>query len=113
VTSTLNDLFERAVAAYKDEIALRMLIPKERKKGHGIRLILNEISYARLKEMAGRLAAALAEMGVEKGDRVALISKPRAAWATAFFAILRCGAAVVPLDPALQPGELPRIITEA
>jgi|LZCG01.1.fsa_nt_gb long-chain acyl-CoA synthetase len=110
---TLNDLFEKAVSSHKENIALRMLIPKERKKGRGSRLILNEISYARLEEMVARLAGALDELGVKKGDKVALISKPRAAWATAFFAILRRGASVVPLDPELQQGEIERILTEA
>ncbi len=110
---TLNELFNKAVAAHGEEIALRMLIPKERKHGHGIQLILNEISYSRLGEMVGRLATALDELGVKKGDKVALISKPRAAWATAFFAILRCGAIVLPLDPDLQEGEIERILLEA
>jgi len=110
---TLNELFNKAVAAHGDKIALRMLIPKERKRGRGIQLVLNEISYSRLGEMAGRLATALDELGVKKGDKVALISKPRAAWATAFFAILRCGATVLPLDPELQQGEIERILAEA
>ena len=110
---TLNELFNKAVAAHGDKIALRMLIPKERKRGRGIQLVLNEISYSRLGEMVGRLATALDELGVKKGDKVALISKPRAAWATAFFAILRCGATVLPLDPELQQGEIERILAEA
>jgi long-chain acyl-CoA synthetase len=110
---TINELFNKAVAAHAENIALRMLIPTERKKGRGIRLVLNDISYARLGEMVGRFADALAEFGIEKGDRVALISKPRAAWATSIFAILRCGAAVIPLDPDLQVGEIERILVEA
>ncbi len=110
---TVNDLFNEAVTAHPEDVALRMLIPKERKRGRGIRLILNEISYSRLGGTVGRLAAALAELGVKKGDKVALISKPRAAWATTFFGILHCGATVVPLDPELQQGEIERILTEA
>ena len=110
---TLNEIFDRSVASHKEAIALRMLIPKERKKGRGIQLVLNEISYNRLGEMVARLAGALDKLGVKKGDKVALISKPRVAWATAFFAILRCGAAVVPLNPELQQKEIERILTEA
>ena len=110
---TLNELFNKTVAAHGEKIALRMLIPKERKHGGGIQLILNEISYTRLGEMVGRLATALNELGIKKGDKVALISKPRAAWATAFFAILKCGATVVPFDPELQEGEIERILVEA
>ncbi len=110
---TLNELFDHAVKEHHDRIALRMPIPKERKRGGGIRLVLNEISYERLGEMVGRLASALTELGVKKGDKIALISKPRAAWVTAFFAILRVGAVVVPLDPDLQKGEIQRILSEA
>lgn len=66
---TLNELFNKSVASHGDKIALRMLIPKERKRGRGIQLILNEISYARLGEMVGRLATALDGLGVKKGTR--------------------------------------------
>jgi len=111
--TTINRLFEEAVAAHTERVALRLLIPKERKSGRGIRLILNEISYERLGEMASRFATALIEQGIQRGDRIALISKPRSAWATAFFGVLRSGAAVAPLDPELQPGEIERILAEA
>jgi len=110
---TISRLFDDAVSAFADRTVLRMPIPKERKRGRGVQLVLNEITYGRLGEMVGRLAAALSELGVAPGDRVALISKPRTAWATSFFAILRCGAVVVPLDPELQKGEVERILVEA
>ena len=110
---SISKLFDDAVAEHRDRIALRLPIPKERKRGRGIRLILNEVTYERLGEMVGRLATALGELGVAKGDRVALIAKPRSAWATSFYAILRCGATVVPLDPELQAGEIERILSEA
>ncbi|MEW5825293.1 MAG: AMP-binding protein [Candidatus Bipolaricaulota bacterium] len=110
---TISKLFEDATQTHRDRVALRMPIPKERKSGRGVQLVLNEVSYGRLGEMVGRLAAALTEHGVARGDRVALISKPRTAWATSFFAILRCGATVVPLDPELQKNEIGRILAEA
>lgn len=110
---TINDLFNEAVTTHRERVALRMPVPKERKRGHGVRLVLNEITYGRLEEMVGRFASSLAELGVHKGDRVAVIAKPRVAWATSFFATLRLGATVVPLDPDLQPGEIERILTEA
>jgi len=110
---TISKLFDDAVAEHGQGVALRMPIPKERKRGRGVVLVLNEITYERLGEMVGRFAAAFSEMGINPGDRVALISKPRAAWATSFFAILRCGAVVVPLDPELQKVEIERILREA
>jgi len=110
---TISKLFEDSVAANGPRVMLRMPIPKERKRGRGVQLVLNEITYERVGEMVGRFSAALTELGISPGDRVALISKPRAAWATAFFSILRCGAVVVPLDPELQKGEIERILREA
>jgi len=110
---TLAQLFDESVERFAERTALRMPVPKERKSGRGVQLILNEISYGRMGEMAGRLSTALSELGVSKGDRVALVAKPRAAWATSFFAILRCGAVVVPLDPELQASEIERILEDA
>ncbi|MFC2081695.1 AMP-dependent synthetase/ligase [Candidatus Bipolaricaulota bacterium] len=110
---TISKMFDDAVAAHAGRIALRMPIPKERKSGRGVKLVLNEISYDRLGEMVGRFSTALSELGVAAGDRVAVIAKPRAAWMTSFFAILRCGAVVLPLDPELQKGEIQRILAEA
>jgi len=110
---TISKLLEDAVDAHAQRVALRMPIPKERKRGRGIQLVLNEITYERLGEMVGRFASALKELGIQPGDHVALISKPRAAWATTFFSILWCGGIVVPLDPELQKGEIERILREA
>jgi len=110
---TISKLLEDAVDAHAQRVALRMPIPKERKRGRGIQLVLNEITYERLGEMVGRFASALKELGIQPGDRIALISKPRAAWATTFFSILWCGGIVVPLDPELQKGEIERILREA
>jgi len=110
---TISKLFEDSVSAHAQRVALRMPIPKERKRGRGIQLVLNEITYERLGEMVGRFASALTELGIQPGDRVALISKPRAAWATTFFSILWSGGVVVPLDPELQKGEIERILREA
>jgi len=110
---TISKLFDDAIAVHGERIALRMPIPKERKSGRGVKLVLNEITYDRLGEMVGRFTTALSELGVSPGDRVAVIAKPRAAWMTSFFSILRCGGVVLPLDPELQKGEIQRILAEA
>jgi len=110
---TVSRLFEDAVQTHRDRVALRMPVPKERRSGRGTQFVLNEVTYGRLGEMVGRLATALRDLGVGRGDRVALVAKPRTAWATSFFAILRCGATVVPLDPELQKNEIERILAEA
>ena len=48
-----------------------------------------------------RLSKALLELGVERGDRVALMSENGPHWPTVDFAVLGAGAALVPIYPTL------------
>ncbi len=52
------------------------------------------------------LAAALGHLGVEPGDRVALLLPACAEFVQSLFALSRLGAVAVPLDPRLPPSEL-------
>ncbi|UYM25874.1 AMP-binding protein [Streptomyces sp. AD16] len=64
----------------------------------------DRLSYARLDARAEELARHLAARGVRPGDRVA-VSLPRSAGlVVALLAVLKAGAAYVPLDPA-HPAE--------
>ncbi|MFE7868905.1 amino acid adenylation domain-containing protein [Micromonospora humida] len=68
-----------------------------------------ELSYGALDTAAAGLAARLVAAGVRPGDRVA-VAAPRGADAvTAFLAVLRAGAAYVPVDVA-QPASRSRAI---
>lgn len=53
-------------------------------------------SWARVKDEAERLARALVQMGVERGDRVLIVSENRPEWCVADLAILMAGAVTVP-----------------
>jgi long-chain acyl-CoA synthetase len=64
------------------------------------------LSYAALDGAASRLATQLAERGVRRGDRVALIMPNVAYFPIAYYAILRLGAVVVPMNPLLKAGEI-------
>ncbi|GAA3755480.1 amino acid adenylation domain-containing protein [Salinactinospora qingdaonensis] len=58
------------------------------------------LSFVELDERVNRLARRLIAEGVGPGDRVAVLL-PRTTWAVAtIFAVLRAGAAYVPIDPA-------------
>lgn len=64
----------------------------------------DRLTYARLDAQAEELARHLAARGVGPGDRVA-VSLPRSAGlVVALLAVLKAGAAYVPLDPA-HPAE--------
>lgn len=57
----------------------------------------------RIASEADRVAAALADTGIEPGDRVALFVGDGPLWHAGFFGALRAGAVVVPLDEATGP----------
>ena len=64
------------------------------------------LSYAALDGAASRFATLLAGRGVQRGDRVALIMPNVAYFPIAYYAILRLGAVVVPMNPLLKAGEI-------
>jgi long-chain acyl-CoA synthetase len=64
------------------------------------------ISYAELREATDRLACALERLGVRKGDRVALYLLNSPQFIIAYFAALKCGAAVTPISPVYTSHEV-------
>jgi long-chain acyl-CoA synthetase len=65
-----------------------------------------EIKYRELLEGADRLAAAFTDLGVRKGDRVALYLLNSPQFIMAYFAILKCGAVVTPISPVYTSHEV-------
>lgn len=68
------------------------------------------ITYAQLLEDVKRFAAGLAEFGVERGDRVGLISDNRREWMVTDLAVLGLGAADVPRGCDATEGEIGYIL---
>jgi len=64
------------------------------------------LTYAQLDADSDALAAALVDMGVRKGDRVAIILPNCAQFAIAFFAILKAGAVVTATNPTYPPDKM-------
>jgi len=65
-----------------------------------------EISYAKLKELTDRFATALADLGVKKGDTVALYLLNCPQYVIAYFAALSIGAKVTPISPVYTSHEI-------
>ena len=65
-----------------------------------------QLTYAELDAASAAFAARLRGLGVEPGDRVALIAPNVVAFPVAYYAILRAGAVVVPMNPLLKAGEV-------
>ena len=63
-------------------------------------------SYLDLQQQAGRLAQVLAGLGVQRGDRVAIVMPQRFETAVAYIAILQMGAVAMPLSMLFGPEAL-------
>ena len=63
-------------------------------------------TFAEVDAEAASLAASLARLGVERGDRIALVLPSCPESVVSSFAAVRLGALVVPLDPNLLPPDL-------
>ncbi|WP_437954946.1 long-chain fatty acid--CoA ligase [Sorangium sp. So ce119] len=70
------------------------------------------ITYAEFGQLVARFRGGLASLGVQRGDRVALISNNRVEWAVAAYACFSMGVAVVPMYEAQLPAEWAFIIND-
>jgi amino acid adenylation domain-containing protein len=99
VTVLLHDHLARAADSRPDATALTL--GDER------------LSYGDVAVLSDRLAAALAAHGVEPGDRVGLLVPKQPAAIVAMHAVLKAGAAYVPLDSESPAPRLARIVASA
>jgi amino acid adenylation domain-containing protein len=72
-----------------------------------------EITYRELDELANRVARALLERGVVPGDRVGIWMPKSIDAVTAMQAVLRVGAAYVPVDPLSPVARARQILTDS
>jgi long-chain acyl-CoA synthetase len=71
------------------------------------------ITYRELGELVDCFRAALAGLGVERGDKVAVISNNRVEWAVGAYATYGLGAHYVPMYEAQQPKEWAYIVRDS
>ncbi len=87
---TISEMVSRNRRMYPDDTALIELKPSQ-----GLR---KEITWKQFDERVNRLANALIERGVKKGDRVIHWMLNSTSWLEAYFGIIRTGAWAVPLN---------------
>jgi long-chain acyl-CoA synthetase len=92
--STLSELFLKVASYNKPDCLLSK-----------IGGTYQPISTAELVDRVRRLSKALIGLGVERGDRVALMSENGPHWPTVDFATLCAGAVLVPIYPTLLPDQ--------
>lgn len=99
VAASLTDAFVAQARLRPDAVAIR----------DGDRVI----SHGQLDAISAAVAAGLRERGVIAGDIVALDAQRGADAIIAMLAILRCGAAYLPLDPTQPPARLATMLADA
>ncbi|MDT7577966.1 MAG: long-chain acyl-CoA synthetase, partial [Pseudonocardiales bacterium] len=78
-----------------------------------VRLDDRTLTYAELDDASARLAVLLADRGVRPGGAVGLMLPNTVEFAVAYFAILRSGAVVVPMNPLLKAREVEYYLTDS
>jgi long-chain acyl-CoA synthetase len=91
-TLSVPDLFDQMAEKFADKTALIFYGKK--------------ISYAKLREEVNRFATALADLGVAKGDTVALYLLNCPQYVIAYFASLKVGAKITPISPVYTSHEI-------
>jgi len=94
---TLPALFETSVERFAPNVLIR-----EKREG-----TWQDTTFAEMRTLVHRCAAGLMDLGLAKGDRVALISEGRKEWPAAELGILYAGAIDVPISVRLE--ELPEL----
>src|SRR5262249_48004521 len=73
----------------------------------------HRLTYAQFADRAARLAAAIKQMGINPGDRIAFLSGNCHRLLEAFYGVLAAGAVLLPLNIRLAPLELAYILNDS
>ncbi|MDO9457424.1 AMP-binding protein [Nocardioides sp.] len=103
VPLTVRDFVDRAVQVYGERVGV---VDEPDQPAPS----LGDLTYAELGALARRQAARLDQLGIEVGDRVAVVSHNSARLLTSFFGVVASGRVLVPVNFRLQPDEVRYIV---
>jgi fatty-acyl-CoA synthase len=106
VPFSVNDFIERARAVYGERVGL---VDEPVQPAPS----LGSLTYAEVHDLARRQAARLDELGLDVGDRVAVISHNSARLLTSFFGVCGSGRILVPINFRLRPEEIAYIVAHS
>ncbi len=72
-----------------------------------------KINYRELGCRTGETAYNLMKIGIERGERVAILAESRPEWSVALFGIISCAAVTVPMDTKLSETEIKFILNDS
>lgn len=73
----------------------------------------NKITFKQLHDEVNRFATALSQLGVKKGDKVALYLLNSPQYVIAYFSILKVGGTVTPISPVYTSSEVKHQLTDS
>jgi long-chain acyl-CoA synthetase len=94
-SQTIADLISCAAAAHGEHIAVRY-----KRDGNW-----HDVSYAQLAESVEEIALGLIDLGIQLGERFAILANTRPEWSYADMAATSAGAVVVPIYQTNSPAE--------
>ncbi|MDG0976577.1 MAG: AMP-binding protein, partial [Ilumatobacter sp.] len=103
VALTVNDFLSRAERVYPDRIAV-VDEPDQPAESWGA------ISYREMAERARAMAAGLDALGIQQGERIAMVSHNSARLLTALFGVSGSGRVLVPVNFRLVAAEISYIV---
>ena len=101
--TTINERLQNSISQHGSKAALSSKVDGA----------YQDISYDELGVRVKHLCLGLIELGVEKGDRVALLSENRPEWAITDLAILAAGGVNVPMFSTLTPPQVEHIVRDS
>ncbi|NCC34920.1 MAG: long-chain fatty acid--CoA ligase, partial [Chloroflexia bacterium] len=107
---TLGDLLRETARRYPEHTATNFIL-KYMLGGHFT--VGGKLSYKELDTLVDRMATALYQLGVRKGERVGLMLPNSPHYLIAFFAAMRIGAVVVNINPVYTSRELQHQLADA
>ncbi len=75
--------------------------------------IHSTVTYREINALSDALAAALVDMGLQKGERVAIVMPNCVQFVISFYAILKAGGVVVALNPTFPPIKLNDLLIDS
>ena len=102
----VRDFLDRAETVYADRVGI---IDEPMQPAPP----LKDLTYARIGELARAQAAALDEMGIAPGERVAIASHNSARLLTSFFGVSGFGRVLVPINFRLSTDEIAYIVEDS
>ncbi len=102
-TMPVDHLLSDAARTYPNQIAINFVL---RYLAGGRITVGSRLTYQQLEQQTNHFAAALYQLGLRKGDRMAIMLPNSPQFAIAFFAAARIGARIVNINPTYTSREL-------